>query len=170
MIWIVSWGSFVDEIRPGVLYSSVQETYPLQQCQRYRTYVSDRFRLLSCLELLQGDACCHNLYFRRHVGLRDGPLLFYCVSILVSQHTIFLAIQQFQTIFPLFLFVLTSFLIKKFYEFLHKKFFFLYSFLSQRATFSVLYLYRNSRPLYIQLFVLILNKGKMAVNEPIFVI
>ena len=43
-------------------------------------------------------------------------------------------------------------------------------FLCQITTFSVLYIYRNSRPLYIHLFVLILNQGKMTVNEPIFVI
>ena len=40
----------------------------------------------------------------------------------------------------------------------------------KESTFSVLYIYRNCRSLYIQLFVLILNEGKVAVNEPLFVL
>ena len=57
-------------------------------------------------------------------NVRDGPLFFYWGGggpILVSQHTIFLAIQQLQTIFfSLLLFVRTIFLIKKFMNFAQK--------------------------------------------------
>ena len=52
---------------------------------------------------------------------RDGPLFFYQgVPILVRQHTIFLVIQQLQTIFSLFLFVRTNFLTRKFMNFYTK--------------------------------------------------
>ena len=47
--------------------------------------------------------------------------------------------------------------------------FYFCGFLSQGTTFSVLYLYRNSKRLHIHLFVIILNQGKMAVNDPMLI-
>ena len=60
------------------------------------------------------------------VSFWDRPLFLYReggVPILVSQHTIFLAIQQLQTIFFSLFIRANNFLTKKLYEFLHKNFF-----------------------------------------------
>ena len=119
--------------------------------------------------------------------IRDGPLFFYWgVPILVSQHTILFNHSAASNIFFSF-YSCEQFLTNKNYEFWHKKILFMLllkiilwhfdnymthcqgeiisdyciflfcSFLSQRKTSSVLYIYRNSRLLYVHLLVLILN-------------